>query len=208
MALVPLFDPQTGNRVPLCQLVDTAGNPLVAAAGAPGVLAVSQESQKATYSVAGANLALAATPTDVLTLAGSASKTVRLRRLTLFGLATAAGLLDVLLIRRSAVNTGGASAAVPGQKRDINDAAATAVFSQYTANPAGLGAAVGTVETGKLNFPLAGGVSPLVFDFVANAGKPLVLRGVADILAVNLNGGALPVGVAFSYSAVWEEDNS
>lgn len=201
-AIQNLYDPFTGNRVPAVQSGDNAGNVFQSTPSAAGVMAVNTESINPIYTVAGA-LVLAATPTDVLTLTGSASKIVRLRKLTLYGLATAVGILDAALIRRSAANTGGTSAAQTAMKLDTVDAAASAVLTQYTANPGALGTAVGNIDVGKLNFSLAGAITPLVWDWTGV--KAPTLRGVTDILALNFAGGALPLGVGFSYRISWEE---
>ena len=57
-------------------------------------------------------LASAATPTDIAILPGSASKTILVTKVIVSGTKTTAGLVDVLLIKRSTANSGGTSAAM------------------------------------------------------------------------------------------------
>jgi hypothetical protein len=59
------------------------------------------------FAVAGVGITPAATPTDLLTITGSATRTVHIRRITVSGLATTAGTMDVSLVRRSTADAGG-----------------------------------------------------------------------------------------------------
>lgn len=77
-------------------LLDSSGNLQTAAAVA-----------KATYAAAIVGLASVAAATDLFTITGSASKTVRITRVSISGLATSASAIAVPLIKRSAANTGG-----------------------------------------------------------------------------------------------------
>src|SRR4051794_24211894 len=56
------------------------------------------DSPKATYSASQLLFTPAATPTDVFTITGSASKTIRVTRIEVTGLATTAGTVDVALV--------------------------------------------------------------------------------------------------------------
>ena len=179
------------------------------APGAIGVTAVSSDGSKATFRYFSAGNTPAATPTDIFTLTGSGTKTVRIKKIVLSGLATTAGQMVWNLIRRSAVNTGGTSTAPTAMKHDTSDGAATAVMALYTVNPAGLGTAVGTVRGGRLFHALATAQNDrLVFDFSTNQDKALILRGVTDILAINGGGAALPAGATLDIEIEFEEDNS
>lgn len=159
----------------------------------------------ATYHVAAKNFTLAATPTDVCILNGSATKTVYVTKVSVSGLKTTAGLSQVTLFKRTTANTGGTAVAGTEVAADTANAAATAAFQHYTANP--------TPGTGTIiysNYMLfaapAGttdGVMREVF-FGDKMNQFAVLRGVAQGLAVNLDGATLTGGV-FNCSFEWVE---
>lgn len=144
-----------------------------------------------------ANITLAASATDVLTIAGSATNTIYLTRLTVSGVQTTAGAVDIRLIKRSAVNTAGTSAAVTAVPMDSNVKVTSATLLSYSANPTGLGTAVGTLRRRYVLFPAVASVIPsdlAVFDF-AQKGQPLVLRGTSELLALNFGGTTVTGGV-------------
>ncbi len=171
--------------------------------------AVSSDGTKATYRVSGVGLTPAAACTDFITITGSGSKTVRLKSIRLSGIATTAGAIPVQLIRRSAVNTGGASSAATAVKHDINDGAASAAVAVYSANPTGLGTAVGAMATDRLFLNLSTAAPlPVVRDFAIRQDKAAILRGTTDIIAINFGGNTIPSGGAVDYEIEWEEDNS
>jgi hypothetical protein len=163
------------------------------------------EHLRKTYS-ASFTVATAATATDIATIIGSASTVVRVTKIELTGLATTAVTTPILLIKRSAADTGGTSTTATAIPHDANDAAATAVVSAYTANPTGLGAAVGTIRSTKMVFPLTGVLdSVIIWEFGIRNNKPIVLRGVAQNLAINLNSITV-TGGSVSGFIEWTED--
>lgn len=153
----------------------------------------SYEKQARTYS-ASANIAIAASATDIAILPGSASATVFVTRVIVSGVQTTGSQTNILLIKRSAANTGGTSAAMTAIPHDSADSAATAAPLSYTANPTP-GAAVGTVRQAyaPVNTATAQTSGATVFDF-GDKGKPITLNGIAQGLAVNLNGVTLAGG--------------
>jgi hypothetical protein len=161
---------------------------------------------KPTYS-ASVTVAPAATATDVVTLAGSATTTIRITLVRISGISTTAITTQVLLIKRSAANTGGTSAALTRVPHDSNSAAATAAGLSYTVNPTALGAAVGTVRQDRLSFAVTGSVAqdPLVWDFGDRPAQAIVLRGTTQILAINLNGVTI-TGGSISVDIEWTEE--
>jgi hypothetical protein len=160
----------------------------------------------ATYSAA-FNVAPAASATDVAVIGGSASKTINVTKVIIGGTQTTAGLVDVLLIKRSTADTGGTSAGATAVPYDSTDAAATATVLAYTANPT-TGTTVGAVR--RAFVPVDATTSIInpttVFDFGAS-GKPIKLRGTAQQLAVNLNGVTV-TGGSLDISFEWYEDAS
>jgi hypothetical protein len=151
---------------------------------------------KATYSASVANIATVSGATDVFTIFGSASKTVRVLFVEIYGTAATAVAVPVSLIRRSATNTAGTSTSVTAALHDtlLNPAATSTVLS-YTANPTGLGAAAGTVKNIKLYFPTTAnspsGIQYLFGGAQFPGGQGIVLRGTTQGLCVNFNSTAI-----------------
>lgn len=162
------------------------------------------EKNQRTYSAAG-SVAAAAAATDIFTITGSATTTVFVTAVTISGVQTTAGVVDVQLMMRSTADTAGTSGAVTAVPSDSTDAAATATVLAYTANPT-TGTPIGTVRRAYVPVDAPASVvgsEQIVFDFTAR-GKPLTLRGIAQVLAVNLNGATLAGGV-FDITVEWYE---
>lgn len=163
---------------------------------------LASQSLPATWSVAKVGLVPAATATDIFTISGSATAIVRIRRLRISAVATGAAIGTGFLIRRSAANTGGTSATPALVSHDQGDAAPSAVVRTYTANPTGLGTAIGTLKELRIFFSVAASGQPerLLFDYFTTLGqKPITLRGAADFLAFNWGGAAIPAGGLFDF---------
>jgi hypothetical protein len=173
----------------------------------PSLVVAISPNRANTYSASSAAFTPAASATDVFTITGSASKTVRIRSIWLSGTQTTALQFLVLLIKRSTANTTGTSAAVTAVPHDTNSGvAASATVLQYTANPGGLGAAVGNVRSRRVFIPApatATYAEIAFWDFGVGTGESIVLRGTAQVLAINLNattltGGSLLCGVEWT----------
>lgn len=158
----------------------------------------------------------AATPTDLITIFGSATKTVRIVAFEVQTTNTAAGSQQFFLIRRSSANAGGTFVTANAVPSDTNDSA-TATAGHYTANATSLGNTVGTIRTIRIASPVAvptsfAGVSVIAgADFLELGGgaqvqKPIVLRGVAQGLCLNFAGAALVAGQTHAYTIVWTEE--
>lgn len=195
-----------------------AGSVSVALASDQGAVPVTQsttpwiaapvDGQKATYSAAILGLAPAASATDVFTLAGSASKTVRVTRVSVSGTQTTAGEVDIQLLKRSAADTGGTSTAPAAVPHDSADAAATAVVAAYTVNPAALGTLVGPLRTRKAQIGAAATVTDqpeTEWLFGDRPSRAVVLRGVDEQVAVNLNAATI-AGGSLDISIEWTEE--
>lgn len=160
----------------------------------------------ATYSAASTGIASATLATDIFTLTGSATKQVRVTRIHIDGTQTTTGTINVLLLKRSTANSGGTSATVAAVPHDSASAAATAVARSYTANPT-LGTLVGAVRSDKV---LIGSTTTagdeMVYDFGGSSlTQAIVLRGTAEVLAVNLNA-TTATGGSFNISMEWIEE--
>ena len=163
---------------------------------------------RATYSASATNIVPAVTATDVFTITGSATKTVRVIKIGISGVQTAGGIISVLVLKRSTANSAGTSAASAAVPNDSNNAAATATVLSYTANPT-LGSVVGSaVRSGKVNIPVSTASSSMdiqEFVFGDTVGQAIVLRGIAQVLAINLNSVTV-TGGSLSYYVVWTEE--
>jgi hypothetical protein len=157
------------------------------------------------YAASGA-ITPAATPTDIATITGSATKTVEIRRIIFTSYATTAGVMTFSLIKRSTADGGGSSTS-PTIPPLANGVAATATVLQYTVNPTSLGTSVGAVDTEFAQFPAAGGAtSRIIYDAgAATDTQPILLSGTTQQLAVNLNSGTLPTGGQGTYTFMWTE---
>jgi hypothetical protein len=173
---------------------------------------------KQTYGVA-SNFTPVATPTDLVIIEGSATKTVRVISMIIATQCTAAGSMEFFLIKRSAADTTGtfvsAGTIAPF---DSNNAASTVNrVGHFTANPGGLGATVGTIARRQVATPVlkpatwAGITQTSEVEMIPNGSytlldQPITLRGVAQCLAINFNGVALVAGQIHQYSLIWMEE--
>lgn len=176
-----------------------------AAIGTVGIPAVSTEGTKPTYSSGIVAYTPYATATDFWTLVGSATKTVRVLRISITGFATSAISVDLQLIKRTAANTGGTLAQPAIAQHDSNDAAPTAVVNTYSVIPSGLGAGV-NARAAKLNLGATGASGIMTWNFGNLNDRALVLRGVAQCLALNWNGAAVPAGTLLDIDVEWSEE--
>lgn len=171
-----------------------------------GQLAVDTKPKRITYRANIAGLVPAASATDIVYINGSATKTVTINRVFVTGTAGTAVAVPVQIIKRSTASSGGTCAAMTSVPLDSSDAAATAVVNSCTANPTP-GTSVGTVASQSVFFSLASAVNaqPGDFKFGDTNGKPVVLRGVAQGLAVNLNAVSVSSGVLTAWIE-WTEE--
>lgn len=194
---------------------------LVAQAQVPGVnstlnsiftLAYDQSTMKPTYSASNVfvpnTAAGTGTTTDVCVLAGSATKTIKVRRI-LFNLVATTAITDpIAVLKRSTANSGGTSVSLTPVPFDANSSAATAVFTVYTANPT-VGTLVGVIadpmfSVGNLT---TGGAQAFPSQILfGQLGSPIVLRGVAQSVAVNFNNYQYAANLA-SCTMEWTEDS-
>lgn len=156
------------------------------------------------YSAAAVGFVPPASATDVFTITGSATKTIRINKIRVTGTTTSGSAIKTVfnLIKRSTAATGGTRVAATAVPHDSTNAAATATVGHYTANPT-VGTPVGTIRS------IAGSVSAtgisggdIVFEFEIN--QPIILRGITEQLAVNLNGVTI-TGPIMSISVDWSE---
>lgn len=169
--------------------------------------------RKPTYRFSVTGITPIAAPTDILRICGSATKTVRVKRVVMGGKATTGGQLTAALIRRSTAGTLGSAtlSSITAEQHDSGDAAVSGTV-QYvqTANYTTLGTSAGQAGVARayLNVVATGPTTPAVFEFSSRQDKPQTLRGTTDCLVVNGNGDTLPAGSALDFEVETEEDNS
>lgn len=190
--------------------VSSTGIPVAARADG-NVVSISSNGTRPTFKYVAQDITPVATATDVLVLSGSATKVIRVTKVSVVGTATAASIYDNYIIKRTAANTGGTSTSVTPAQSDSADAAATATLKLYTANPSALGA--GIAVEGAKTYLSAGATPgaaalPHVYTFGTRNDKAIVLRGTGESLAFNFGGQAVPSGASLYLSIEWTEDDA
>lgn len=146
-----------------------------------------------------------ATPQDVFTITGSATRVVSVMRMALTTVQTTAGMNAWSVLKRSTANSGGTSATVAAIPIDSSYPAATAVIRQYTANPTA-GTSLGALWTGRVASPVPasapGDVSATLF---RDASTTIQLLNATEVLSWNFGGAALPSGLSVQASVWWTE---
>jgi hypothetical protein len=154
---------------------------------------------------ASATVAPAASATDISVLPGvaTANTSVLVTRIKVSCTQTTAGIITLNIIKRSTADTAGTSSAMTVVPDDSAQAGTPAAPLTYTANPT-TGTTVGNVDTYKLGClaPATAGANDV---YILNrTQKPIVLRGTAQQLAVNL-GGVTVTGGSFTVTYEWIE---
>lgn len=176
-------------------------------------------SGSATYRVGGSGYLAYATPTDLIGIRGSATKTVVVTNMYLRIQTTTGALQTLSLLKRSTANTGGAgAAAVAGVPVDGLQAAATASIDLYTAAPT-TGTLAGTLMVDHVTSGTTTGVGGIIGlvagafqvsqspTMIGDGRRGITLRGVNDALYLNYGGAALAGGATFTclYGVEWYE---
>jgi hypothetical protein len=176
---------------------------------------------KQTYSSAFFGLVPVSGGTDIVCIAGSATKSVRVQQIKIWGTAaTAVQTLPLNLVRRTSADTGGTAASTtanPGvttqiAKRETGNATATATLISYTANPTIVDSAPTYLDSQLLTMPIVtSAVSALPVDFnfakdVENLLQAPLLSGAAAQLCVNIAGATITNAAAWNGSISWIEE--
>jgi hypothetical protein len=174
-----------------------------------------------TYSSSFVGLVPVTAGTDVICIAGSATKTVRLQYIRLFGTtASAVQTLPIMLLKRASADTGGTPAlttANPGvttqiSKRDSNNGAATATLISYTANPTIVDTSPVFLDSGMMTMPIVtSAVAPVATEFnyardTENFLQLPTLYGVAQQICVNINAATVTNASLWNGVITWTEE--
>ena len=150
----------------------------------------------------------------LISIQGSATKTVRVKRILLMGTGTAAGSTLFTLSRTSALGTGGTAVAPSIAKMDISKPTATAVVKHYTTAAQSLGATPTvlselTFGVSIVTLPTTGLVAfTSIFPENGHGGGAIVLRGASDFLEIGNVAGNCTAGSILQYVIEWVEDAS
>lgn len=162
---------------------------------------------KATYGAA-ATFTAAASATDIFTITGSGTKTVKVLHIGINGTNTGNTNVFFNVIKRSTANSGGTSTTITDVPFDSTDAAGTATVRSYTVNPT-TGTAVGTVKSDYAFFPTLASTNQgtnIQHEFDSGLNKPVVLRGTSEVLAVSMNGVLITGTTSLSIDIIWTEE--
>src|SRR5262245_64634991 len=102
---------------------------------APVYASIDAPAGKTTYSSTSGIFSPDATPADVFTITGSATKTVSITKMCISSVQSTAGINAWYLTKRSTANSGGTSSNLTEIPYDSNNAAATATTLSYTVDP-------------------------------------------------------------------------
>lgn len=166
--------------------------------------------QPSTFMASVSNLAVPQTGAgDILCITGSASRLVKIKRISLTGTNSTAQTSTLTLIKRSAANTGGTSTAPAGVPLDTLQVATTptATLAAYTAVPTP-GTAVGTISARSAGFAAAtaSSVGAITWTWdVTSLYSDLRLRGVAQSLCVDAPAAFTTAGPVLNFEIIWTE---
>jgi hypothetical protein len=142
--------------------------------------------------------------TDNAVLPGNASNTVLVTRILVSCTQTTAGNITVNIIKRSAADTSGTSASMTAVPDDSTFSAAVSAPLSYTGTGPSVGTPVGNVDTYQLGCMASATASPNDIYILDRRLKPIVLRGTAQELAVNMGSAAI-TGGNLTVTFEWEE---
>lgn len=159
-----------------------------------------------------------ATPTEVVVMQGSATKTIRLTLIKVQGWSTTAGVMKWKASRRTTAGTLGSAVltAIPTQgKNDSGTVAAPTltISTVGTANYGTVGTLSAILDSGVVGFNLAAQIgNSLPWTPVKGAAQALVLRGTSDWITLDggadAGGDAVPAGGVALITVEWIEDAS
>jgi hypothetical protein len=172
-----------------------------------------RDGQSTTY--AGSITGLVPVAGDILTFTAPTvqGRLMKLIRLSVTAVATAASVADLILVKRSTVDTAGTGAGVSTTPYDPQSAAASTIVTSYTAAPTP-GTLIGSaIRAAKLTYGLAasGPTGPVTWQFADRAsmaprlfGPPQGSVTVAQQICVNLS--AAPAGILVDIDFEFTED--
>ncbi|MDP3768188.1 MAG: hypothetical protein Q8S13_09245 [Dehalococcoidia bacterium] len=187
----------------------------VAASSPVGQMHVNIEGVRASYSAATtATFATSISAADVFSIIGAASRTVRVTRMGISGVISAAApgsYINVMVVLRSTANNSGTSENVSSVRHDLGQTVASATVVQYTSAPSN-GVTAGIIASYYVLAPSSAGPTPsantpmrIEVDFVTRSARAIVLRGTGNELSWFI-GTNLATGFFLAAFAEWVEE--
>ncbi len=163
-------------------------------------LAYDNSTMMPTYAATVAAAPAVASQTDMCSLYGSASKTIKVRRIWFSNVPTAAVTEPIAIVKRTTAATGAGAAMTVGSYDSSNPATSSAKAEVWTAAPT-VGTLGAVISDLPYAFPLLGVKDPVLLTY-GELGQPIVLRGVAQSVNINLNAITLTgtVGCTFEWT--------
>lgn len=174
-----------------------------------GAQIVSTESLKPTYSGSSSNTFTTTTAGVVAYLQGSATKTIRVKRVfvTIGGTGTTGTAGIAIRSRTGTAFSGGTGASAGIAQHDYNDPAQTALLEIYTAAPTTVPATInGSFRSMSFSLGAAFGFNQYEFDFSNTNDKAIVLRGTTQYATVEVVTNSAAQALAYSISVEWTEE--
>lgn len=180
-------------------LKDTAGNSQAALSDTNGRQFIKTYPDTTTTSFHASKKFAASSTTDVAVMPGNATNTAILTRIIVTCTQTTAGVLNIEVLKRSTADTSGTSAGMTAIPDDANYSAAVSAPLSYTGTGPTVGTPIGDIDNAQIGC-LAAATAGANDVYVFRPAKPIVLRGTAQQVALNL-GGAVTGG---NVTVTWE----
>jgi hypothetical protein len=162
---------------------------------------------KATYSATESAMVMATTQRQFLQINGSATKTIRIRRVLLEG-TTAAGVIEPVFFNKISTAQQGAAVvgtALTATPLDSSSAAATATVEVFNVSPATDPTVVGEIMAPQIPFQLSTAARGVREFFFGQGGSAIILRSASEGLSLNLAGGGLTASIV-NVTVEWTEE--
>jgi hypothetical protein len=184
-------------------LKDTAGNSEAALSDVTGRQFTKSYPDTTTTSYHASASFAGSSTTDNAVMPGNATNTVLLNKVSVTCSETTAGLVTLTLIKRSAADTSGTSATMTKVPDDANYTAAVSAPLTYTGTGPSVGAAVGNLDVAQFGCNASATTGPNDI-YIFRPMKPIILRGTAQQVAVNMGNAAI-TGGTLTVTFEWEE---
>jgi hypothetical protein len=206
----------TARAVGRGRLRNALGALLVAVAMAPGAalaqsgsptdpLTVTGITALPTYGAGVSTIALTGAG-DLACIEGSATSVVRVKGFQISAIASSAIVVDLAVVLRSSLDTGGTPTAPTPVPFDPANPPATAVFRVFSTAPTP-GTLVGTIRTAKLAVgtqgQATGAIGDARFSFFNRFGQAIMLRDASHAACVTVT--AAGNGASYDFDAEWTE---
>ena len=166
--------------------------------------------QRPTFAASVVGLAVPQTGVmDAVCISGSATRIVRIKRITVSGIDATAQAVGVSLVKRTTANTGGTSTSPTPGALDSTSAAPTASLKAYTVAPTpGTLAATLRSQVIALNTANVAAVSPVSWDYSMSPeslSQEIVLRSASESACINFPAAFTTAGPTLNVDVTWTE---